>query len=478
MITKLDNDQIQVSLKVDKANYRAGDVIKGVIYLKAKSTDLECNMLFLKLIGVQKVNQFDKQNQCFRFKDIFYSKHKWLCNFGSHLTQGIQKRHFEIETPLEIPSFCINYYKTLQCRLMYILSIYFTDESQQTFYKIEQSHKITIHVYHLPSPSLMQSICYVGEQRELKKLCFLNGGSASISLQINKQGFVIGDVIDINLEIDNTKTDLNLLNLSFSVQSQLIILYPVLKLRISNYFGLAQSLHNIVVKGRQKRQLEYKLKLEQDQNDPKSIFPQSSLYTDRIIYHYNFCLIANYSQNIQNCNQLTIAIPIHIFQGELRQQQQQQQYQNDMNSTLNKQKVMFSDHKINGYGPLDGAPSQYQNLYAEDSFEDEELIEENTSPSNNFNRQEPLVDYEELENEFETICATQQQQINQINQQDNLEIQGFITKKVIAYNENLDIIQEENDDKYHHSVQRSIDKASNQSEPKIDQQIHNDTIFK
>ncbi|CAK91863.1 unnamed protein product (macronuclear) [Paramecium tetraurelia] len=474
MITKLDNGQLQVSLKVDKANYRAGDVIKGVIYLKAKTPDLECSMLFLKLIGVQKVNQFDKQNQFFRFKDIFYTKHKWLCNFGSHLTQGIQKRHFEIETPQEIPSFCINYYKTVQCRMQYILSVYFTDETSQTLYKIDQSHKITIHIHHLPSPSLMQSICYVGEQKELKKLCFLNGGSAQISLQINKQGFAIGDVIEANLEVDNTKTDLNLLNLTFSVQSQLIILYPVLKLRISNYFGLSKQAHNIVVKGGQKRQLEYKLKLEQDSNDPKSIFPQSTLFSDRIIYHYNFCLIANYSQNFYSCNQLTFAIPIHIFQQESRQQQ----YLIDMNGTLSKQKAMFSDHKITGYGPLDGAPQYSQSQNAEDSFEEDVQIEENTSPSNNFNRQDQLVDYEELENEFETVCATQLQQSNKNNQQEHLEIQGFITKKVIAYNDNLDIIQEENDDRYHHSIQRSNEKASNHSESKIDQQINNDTIFK
>ncbi|CAD8113897.1 unnamed protein product [Paramecium sonneborni] len=473
MITKLESEQIQVQVKVDKANYRAGDVIKGVIYLKVKSQDLDCSMLFLKLIGVQKVNQYDKRNQCFRFKDIFYSKHKWLCNFGSHLTQGIYKRQFEVQSPQEIPTFCINYYKTVQCRLMYILSLYFTDETQQNVYKIDNSHKITINIYHTPPIPEMQSICYVGEQRELKKLGFLNGGSSQISLQINKQGFMIGEYIDINLEVDNTNTDLNLLNLAFSIQSQLIILYPELKLKISNHFGLAKSQHNIVVKGRSKRQLEFKLKIDQDKSDPKSIFPQSTLYSDRIIYHYNFCLIANYSQNFYNSNELTIAIPISVFQEQTRQLSS-----NPLDCTINNQKAMFSDHNIDGYGPQDGVPDSLQNYNVQHSFDDDEFQEENTSPQN-FNRQSLIPDYEELENEFETVQASQQQQFNQCNQQDNYtnnENEGFIIKKVTAFNENLDIIQEENDDKFNHSVKRSFDQSNN--DPKVDQQIVNDTIFK
>lgn len=54
------------------------------------------------------------------------------------------RKYFQIQLPSEIPSFTINQYRDVQCRILYILSVYFETKDGLQIIKPRKSHRINI----------------------------------------------------------------------------------------------------------------------------------------------------------------------------------------------------------------------------------------------------------------------------------------------------------------------------------------------
>lgn len=56
------------------------------------------------------------------------------------------KKYFELEVPDKHPSFTINYYKQVQCRIVYFLSVQFSNADNSVVIKPRKSHRICVHI--------------------------------------------------------------------------------------------------------------------------------------------------------------------------------------------------------------------------------------------------------------------------------------------------------------------------------------------
>ncbi|CAK58447.1 unnamed protein product (macronuclear) [Paramecium tetraurelia] len=365
MVFILTLEQAQISIKTDKPMYYPGEVIRGVIYLKVKTKDINAGTLYLKLCGQEKVNQLDKHNQFFSFKQFIFKKQKKITDFGKKMPLIACRKYFEMEVPNLSPSFTINYYKMVQCRILYFLSVTIQSEDEKYLYKPPKKHRVVIHILQKPQIHAHLSLEHSGESKVSNRCCF-STGSTKVKVQLNKPYYTFGENIDIILQVDNSQSSSAIQNFKFQITSQLVILYKQQKRKLSNYFDLFDQELNFAA-GEQK---EVKTILSLPNGKPtkaSAIFPQSSLKTKRIIFQYILTLKVIFAKRLLLSQQdLTVPIPLYLIQNQKREKDNVFQSMDnisiagsifDTNQKINAsviKKFIYGDHNCSGYGEQDG----------------------------------------------------------------------------------------------------------------------------
>ncbi|CAD8141732.1 unnamed protein product [Paramecium pentaurelia] len=368
MVFILTLEQAQISMKIDKPSYFPGDIIKGVIYIKVKTKDINAGIMNLKLCGQEKVNQLDQQNQFFSFKQFIYKKQKKITDFGKKMPIIACRKYFEIEVPNISPSFTINYYKMVQCRILYFLSVTIQSEDEKYLYKPPKKHRIVIHILQKPQIQPNLSLEHIGESKITKRCCF-SSGTTKVMIQLNKPSYVFGENIDLVMQVNNSQSNYHIQNFKFSISAQLVILYKQQKRKLSNYFDIFdQELIQQVDAGDQK---EIKVTLNLPQGKPaknyNSIFPQSSIKTKRIIFQYILTLKIIFGKRLfLSQEDLIIPIPLILIQNQKREKDNICQSMDNIsmigsvfetNQKISQsilKKFIFGDHNCSGYGEQDG----------------------------------------------------------------------------------------------------------------------------
>ncbi|CAD8144496.1 unnamed protein product [Paramecium pentaurelia] len=385
MVYILTLDQAQISIKIDKPSYSPGEIIRGVIYLKIKTKDINAGILYLKLCGQEKVNQLDKHNQFFSFKQFIFQKQKKITDFGKKMPIIACRKYFEMEVPNLSPSFTINYYKMVQCRILYFLSVTIQSEDEKYLYKPPKKHRVVIHILQKPQIQSALPMEHTGESKITNRCCFTTG-STKLKIQLNKPYYIFGENIDIVLQVDNSQSSSNIQKFKFQITSQLVILYKQQKRKLSNYFDIFdQEIIQQVAAGQQK---EVKASLSLPNGQPtktSTIFPQSSIKTKRIIFQYILTLKVIFAKRLLISQQdLTVPIPLILIQNQKREKDNVFQSMDNIsmvgsvfettqriNSSIIK-KFIYGDHNCAGYGEQDG----YQG--PERKYNPVESLDENT----------------------------------------------------------------------------------------------------
>ncbi|CAD8144606.1 unnamed protein product [Paramecium octaurelia] len=367
MVFILTLEQAQISIKTDKPMYYPGEIIRGVIYIKVKTKDINAGTLYLKLSGQEKVNQLDKHNQFFSFKQFIFQKQKKITDFGKKMPLVACRKYFEMEVPNLSPSFTINYYKMVQCRILYFLSVTIQSEDEKYLYKPPKKHRVVIHILQKPQINANLSLEHSGESKVLNRCCF-STGSTKVKVQLDKPYYTFGENIDIILQVDNRQSSSAIHKFKFQITSQLVILYQQQKRKLSNYFDLFdQELIEQVAAGEQK---EVKTILSLPNGKPtiaSAIFPQSSLKTKRIIFQYILTLKVIFAKRLLVSQQdLTVPVPLILIQNQKREKDNVFQSMDnisiagsifDTNQKINAsiiKKFIYGDHNFGGYGEQDG----------------------------------------------------------------------------------------------------------------------------
>ncbi|CAD8137263.1 unnamed protein product [Paramecium octaurelia] len=371
MVYILTLEQAQISIKIDKPCYFPGDLIKGVIYIKVKTKDINAGIMNLKLCGQLKVNQLDQQDQFFSFKQFIYKKQKKITDFGKKMPIIACRKYFEMEVPNISPSFTINYYKMVQCRILYFLSVTIQSEDEKYLYKPPKKHRVVIHILQKPQIQSNLPIEHVGESKTTKTCCLSTGGT-KVKIQLNKPSFVFGENIDIVMQVNNSSSNYHIQNFKFSISAQLIILYKQQKRKLSNYFDIFDQELIQQVEAGEEKEIKTTLKLPQGKpGNPTSIFPQSSVKTKRIIFQYILTLKVTFGKRLFfRQDDLIIPMPIILIQHQKREKDNVFQSMENIsmigsvfetNQKLSQSQLkrfIFGDHNCSGYGEQDG----YQGL--------------------------------------------------------------------------------------------------------------------
>ncbi|CAD8056562.1 unnamed protein product [Paramecium sonneborni] len=367
MVFILSLEEAQISIKIDKPSYFPGDIIKGVIYIKVKTKDINAGILYLKFCGQEKVNQLDQHNQFFSFKQFIYKKQKKIADFGKKMPIIACRKYFEIEVPDLTPSFTINYYKLVQCRILYFLSVTLQSEDEKYLYKPPKQHRVVIHLLQKASLQPALSMEHIGESKIVKRCCF-QSGSTKVKICLSKPSYIFGDNIDLVIQVDNSQSYYSIIKFKFQISAQLLILYKSQKRKLSNYFDLLdQELNQQIQAGEQK---EVKTTLSLPNGKPTniiSIFPQSSIKTKRITFQYIMTLRIIFGKRLfMSQEDLIVPIPLILIQQQKREKNNILQSMENIsmigsvfetNQKMNLsviKKFIYGDHNYAGYGEQDG----------------------------------------------------------------------------------------------------------------------------
>ncbi|CAK88174.1 unnamed protein product (macronuclear) [Paramecium tetraurelia] len=365
MVYILTLEQAQISIRVDKPSYFPGDLIKGVIYIKVKTKDINAGIMNLKLCGQQKANQLDQQGQFFSFKQFIYKKQKKITDFGKKMPIIACRKYFEMEVPNISPSFTINYYKMVQCRILYFLSVTIQSEDEKYLYKPPKKHRVVIHILEKPQIQSNLAIQYVGESKTTKTCCLSTGGT-KVKIQLNKPQYLFGENIDIVMQVDNSSSNYHIQKFKFSISAQLVVLYKQQKRKLSNYFDIFDQ--ELIFEAGDEKEIKTTFKLPQGKpRNPTSIFPQSSVKTKRIIFQYILTLQVSFGKRLFfSQDDLIIPMPIILIQQQKREKDNVLQSMENIsmigsvfetNQKLSQSQLkrfIFGDHNCSGYGEQDG----------------------------------------------------------------------------------------------------------------------------
>ncbi|CAD8043154.1 unnamed protein product [Paramecium primaurelia] len=479
MIYTLTSEQAQISIKIDKPSYYPGEIIKGVIYMKIKTNDIKAGLLYIKLCGQEKVNQLDSFNQFFSFKQFIYKKQKKITDFGKKMPMIACKKYFELEVPSLYPSFTINYYKMVQCRVLYFLSVSLQSQDGKYLYKVPKKNRVVVHIFKKMAIQNNIPIEYQGATKIDKRCCF-STGNTKVTIQLQTLQYYFGDTISLILQVDNNQSNIAIQKFELKISSQLIVLYKEKKRKLSNYFEIFQQEINEQIKAHSSKQINANLILPIGKETNKTaIFPQSTLKTKIMSFQYiltvNVIFVKHLFVKVDN---LTISIPLILIQRQKREKNNIIQSMENIsrigsivetNSKLNTsqlRKFIYGDHNSAGYGEQDGydGPERKYNptesldesalkdvkgaleklinkkQYEEDSEIDEDFLEEIEGISHNNISMNQIQSFEQQQER--TIFN--QKQKNDLNYQ---HINNEEFKKEYEIQVNLQIIKEEQESK-------------------------------
>ncbi|CAD8044656.1 unnamed protein product [Paramecium primaurelia] len=367
MMYTLTPEQAQISIKIDKASYYPGEIIKGVIYMKIKTKDIQAGLMYLKLCGQEKVNQLDSFNQFFSFKQFIYKKQKKIADFGIKMPIIACKKYFELEVPQLYPSFTINYYKMVQCRILYFLSVSIQSEDEKNLYKVPKKHRVVVHI--LQKLQIQNAIpIEYSEVSKIDKRCCFSTGNTKVNIQLNKAQYIFGDTISLILQVDNSQSNVAVQKFELKISSQLVVLYKQQKRKLSNYFDIYLQEINEQIQAHSQKQIKAKIILPLGKTDNKmSIFPQSTLKTKRISYQYILTVDVIFARQLFfKVDNLIASIPLILIQQQKREKNNIIQSMDNLsmlgslvetNQKLNTsqlKKFIYGDHNSAGYGEQDG----------------------------------------------------------------------------------------------------------------------------
>ncbi|CAD8053417.1 unnamed protein product [Paramecium sonneborni] len=367
MIYTLTPEQAQVSIKIDKPSYYPGEIIKGVIYLKIKSKDIQAGLLYIKLCGQEKVNQLDQYNQYFSFKQFIYKKQKKITDFGKKMPIIACKKYFELEVPFLYPSFTINYYKMVQCRILYFLSVSLQSEDEKILYKVPKKNRVVVHIIQKLAIQNAIPIEYSGISKIVKRCCF-STGNTKVKIQLEKLQYIFGDSISLILQVDNSQSNIAIQKFELKISSQLIILYKQQKRKLSNYFEIYKQELTEQIQAHASKQIMTNLNLPIGKGDDKTaIFPQSTLKTKRISYQYILTVNVIFAKQLFiKVENLVVSVPLILIQNQKREKSNVIQSMDNLSmigslietnqrlSTSQLKKLIYGDHNCAGYGEQDG----------------------------------------------------------------------------------------------------------------------------
>ncbi|CAK85322.1 unnamed protein product (macronuclear) [Paramecium tetraurelia] len=376
MIYTLTPSQAQISIKIDKPAYYPGEIIKGVIYMKIKTNDIDAGLMYLKvrmlieliqLCCQEKVNQLDSYNQFFSFKQFIYKKLKKITDFGKKMPMIACKKYFELEVPSLYPSFTINYYKTVQCRVLYFLTINLQNQDGQLQYKVPKKHRVVVHV--LEKLPIINQIPIEIERisKAHKRLCF-STEKTKIKIQLQKIQNIFGDNIPLILSVDNMQSNIGIQKFEIRISSQLVVLYKEQKRKLSNYFEIFKLEINEQIKSHQNKQISLNLILPiGNEANQTSFFPQSTIKTKRISYQYILTVNVIFDKFLfYKVDNLVISAPLILIQNKKREKTNIIQSMENLSrigqmgepsSRLNMSQLnnfIYGDHNFAGYGEQDG----------------------------------------------------------------------------------------------------------------------------
>ncbi|CAD8061362.1 unnamed protein product [Paramecium sonneborni] len=367
MIYTLTPEQAQISIKIDKPSYYPGEIIKGVIYMKIKTKDIQAGLLYLKLCGQEKVNQLDSYNQFFSFKQFIYKKQKKITDFGIKMPILACKKYFELEVPQLYPSFTINYYKMVQCRILYFLSVSIQSEDEKFLYKVPKKHRVVVHIFQKLTIQNSIPIEYSGISKQEKKCCF-STGNTKVKVQLERIQYIFGDSISLILEVDNSQSNGVIQKIELKISSQLVVLYKEQKRKLSNYFEILQQELTEQIQAHASKQITTNLILPFGKGENKTaIFPQSTLKTKRISYQYILTVNVIFAKQLfVKVENLVVSVPLILIQNQKREKSNIIQSMDNLskigslvetNQRLNTsqlKKFIYGDHNSAGYGEQDG----------------------------------------------------------------------------------------------------------------------------
>ncbi|CAD8132979.1 unnamed protein product [Paramecium octaurelia] len=367
MMYTLTPQQAQISIKIDKPSYYPGEIIKGVVYMKIKTKDIQAGLLYLKLCGQEKVNQLDSYNQFFSYKQFIYKKQKKIADFGIKMPIIACKKYFELEVPSLYPSFTVNYYKLVQCRILYFLSVSIQSEDEKNLYKVPKKHRVVVHVLQkLPIQNVIPN--EYQEVSKIDKRCCFSTGNTKVKIQLNKAQYVFGDSIQLNIAVDNSQSNVAVQKIELKISSQLVVLYKQQKRKLSNYFDIYLQELNEQIQAHSQKQITTNMHLPIGKTDNStSIFPQSTIKTKRISYQYILTVNVIFArQLIFKVENLVASIPLILIQHQKREKNNIIQSMDNLsmlgslletNQKLNTsqlKKFIYGDHNSAGYGEQDG----------------------------------------------------------------------------------------------------------------------------
>ncbi|CAK75116.1 unnamed protein product (macronuclear) [Paramecium tetraurelia] len=367
MMYTLTPQQAQISIKIDKPSYYPGEIIKGVVYMKIKTKDIQAGLLYLKLCGQEKVNQLDSYNQFFSYKQFIYKKQKKIADFGIKMPIIACKKYFELEVPSLYPSFTVNYYKLVQCRILYFLSVSIQSEDEKNLYKVPKKHRVVVHILQkLPIQNVIP-IEYSEVSKNDKRCCF-STGNTKVKIQLNKAQYVFGDSIQLNISVDNSQSNVAVQKFELKISSQLVVLYRQQKRKLSNYFDIYLQELNEQIQAHSQKQIATKIHLPTGKPDNyTSIFPQSTIKTKRVSYQYILTVNVIFSRQLFfKVENLVASIPLILIQHQKREKNNIIQSMDNLsmlgsiletNQKLNTsqlKKFIYGDHNSAGYGEQDG----------------------------------------------------------------------------------------------------------------------------
>ncbi|CAD8139125.1 unnamed protein product [Paramecium octaurelia] len=477
MIYTLTPSQAQISIKIDKPAYYPGEIIKGVIYMKIKTNDIDAGLMYLKLCCQEKVNQLDTYSQFFSFKQFIYKKLKKITDFGTKMPVMACKKYFELEVPSLYPSFTINYYKTVQCRILYFLTVNLQNQDGKLQYKVPKKHRVVVHILE-KLPIINQIPLEIeGISKAHKRLCY-STENTKVKIQLQKTQYIFGDNIPLILSVDNMQSNIGIQKLELRISSQLVVLYKEQKRKLSNYFEILKQEINEQIKSHQRKQISINLILPiGNEFNQTSFFPQSTIKTKRISYQYILTVNAIFDKFLfYKVDDLIISVPLILIQHKKREKNNIIQSMENLSrigqmgepsSKLNMSQLnrfIYGDHNFAGYGEQDGYKGPERKYNPIESLDESALKDIKGALEVLMHKKQDEDDSEIDENFLEEIDGASKNVIsmNQIylfdqqkqrtifnqNQKNNFEISNLNNeecKQDYGYQINLHTIKEEQD---------------------------------
>lgn len=211
-----DSKVLSIRIDLDNSTYLVGEDLIGTIHLFINQR-FKLNTLSLKFVGKETIEKYITKKDKITEKNHIRQINFDVCEFAKPIRAGIHSIPFKFQIPLELPG-SFEYRKNKDyCAITYNLEAYTYIKNEKVSYKT----KVLIR----QDPVLKKIKNFHENCAEFESICSRQRNVCIMRMINNEEEFSVASTGKLELEIDNSKSSIQINYLQISLYSRITFLY-------------------------------------------------------------------------------------------------------------------------------------------------------------------------------------------------------------------------------------------------------------